>query len=873
MTNTAASECCMDIHKKSPVENAKNELFIDVLAKFRANFFVIDCAAMAVEMSEELANLIETNTAAGLNDFLNGLSAQGREIFESEFAHIGASAEASNEGRYTTLLLKNGSAYRCFLKPVSESGKLSAVTGLVENTNVLSTLSFNYFRSAFEEIPLGVVISTLDGKFIYTNKEFNRWLGYDAADLIGLDAYAITHPDDIAKSLDFRERLLTTESSLQMEKRYQHKDGERFFWGRLFSSMIKDDGGNNIYYFSIIRDITEKVILKSEQRKLLSLVENSVNIMGIFEPDGSCTYINKKGVELLGIEGEADRLSFASMMCKNQHAFLRGQMMPLLASNGRWTGEHALTNMQTNEVFRVENNAVVIPDTEAGGGESIGMIMRDLTREDEWKDALKRSEQNFKNMVMQAPVAMAIFEGDDLLITVANHTMLALWNKTEADILNRRLIDVFPEFSNNFVFKEIQEVYQRGVEKYGQHVEVDFVTNNISEQRYYTYVFSPLYDNKNKIKGVINAAIDVTEQTIAKRKIQESEEKFKRLILEAPMATALYKGKYFEIEVANEAMIRLWGKDESVIGKKLIDALPELKDQPFIGILNEVFESGVAYHTSSQPANLVVNGQLQTFWFNFTYKPIRDEHGQVIGIINSAVDITEQALLQKQKDEFLGIASHELRTPVTSIKAYTQVLESIFLEKGNEQEAVMLGRMDKQINKLTNLIDDLLDVTKIQAGKMVFNNCNFNLNDLAAKVVADFEHLHKKHEVIVELSEDVIVLGDRDRIGQVMINLLTNAAKFSPDADKIVVRTKRDGEMIRFSVQDFGVGISAENQTRLFEQFYRVHSTSLKGMSGLGLGLFICREIISRQQGKMTVESKAGEGSTFSFSLPFVLNH
>lgn len=855
--------------KTSAADEAKNEILNDLLSKFRVDYFLIDTITKSIEMSAGIAMQMGCAKMDSFENFLNSLPPHGRELLEKSLRRVTEKREEFADGITTTLLLKNRSTHKCILKPILRNEEIIAITGLIENTDVLSTLSFSYFKTAFDEIPLAIVISTLDGKFIYNNKEFSRWLGYEEGELTGLDTSDITHPEDIAASAAFREALLTTAGSMQMEKRYLHKNGKQVFWGRLFSSMIKDDDGEKRYYFSIIRDITEKVKLENDQRKLLSLVENSVDMMGLFDPDGRCTYINKKGIELLGIDSDTEHLHFASIMCKKQYQFLRDYMMPQLAANRYWTGEHSLTNMRTNKSFRVENNAIVIPD-KLGGNESIGMILRDLTRDNEWKDALKRSEQNFKNMVMQAPVAIAIFEGEDITTTVANHTMLAVWNKKEEEVLNRQLIAAFPELANSIVYKEIREVYNTGVPKHGQNVEVELIKNKVLEKGYYTYVFAPLNDDENKIKGVIAAAIDVTDQTVAKRKIQESEAKFRRLILEAPMATALYKGKSFEIEVANEAMIRLWGKDESVIGRKLIDALPELEDQPFIGILTEVFETGIAYHTSSQTADLVVDGKLQTFWFNFTYKPIHDENGNVIGIINTAVDITEQALLQRQKDDFLGIASHELRTPVTSIKAYTQVLESIFAEKGNEQEAMMLRRMDKQINKLANLIDDLLDVTKIQAGKMVFNDQNFKFNELIKEIIADFEHVHQKHVITTHFSEDVDVFGDRDRIGQVLINLLTNAAKFSPDADSIIVETKRCEAGIQCSVKDFGVGIPKENQTHLFEQFYRVNPTILKGMSGIGLGLFICREIIHRQHGKMFVESDTGVGSTFSFTLPIV---
>lgn len=351
--------------------------------------------------------------------------------------------------------------------------------------------------------------------------------------------------------------------------------------------------------------------------------------------------------------------------------------------------------------------------------------------------------------------------------------------------------------------------------------------------------------------------------------MEESEKRFRSLILEAPMATALYVGEDQVIELANEAMLKLWGKDAAVIGKKLADAVPELEGQPFIPILKEVYRTGQAYHTDQQQANLVVNGKLQSFWFNFTYKPLHGADGKVYAILNMATDITRQVQLQQQKDEFIGIASHELKTPVTSIKAYAQVLEAIFREKGYEKETTMLSRMGIQINKLTNLISDLLDTTKIQAGKLMFNERWFNFNQLVEEAVEDMRRTTSKHTIVVQLGESSgDTFADPERIAQVITNLLSNAIKYSPDSDQIVVSTGEAEGQVRLCVKDFGVGIAPEKHEKVFEQFYRVSGDKQHTFPGLGLGLYISSEIIKREGGRIWVESVEGKGANFCFTLP-----
>jgi PAS domain S-box-containing protein len=245
-----------------------------------------------------------------------------------------------------------------------------------------------------------------------------------------------------------------------------------------------------------------------------------------------------------------------------------------------------------------------------------------------------------------------------------------------------------------------------------------------------------------------------------------------------------------------------------------------------------------------------------------------NSEGDFIGHIGSCSDITEQKNLQQQKDDFIGIASHELKTPVTSIKAYTQVLERMVVKTGQTKEAQMISKMDGQLNRLTSLIGDLLDVTKINSGKLQFNDRTFDFNSLVQELMEDLQRTTNKHTLVENLKETGMIYADRERIGQVITNLITNAIKYSPHADKIIIHTDlKDGE-VNVCVEDFGIGISKDKLEKVFEQFYRVSGDMQHTFPGLGLGLYISSEIIKREGGRIWVESIEGKGSTFCFSLP-----
>lgn len=263
---------------------------------------------------------------------------------------------------------------------------------------------------------------------------------------------------------------------------------------------------------------------------------------------------------------------------------------------------------------------------------------------------------------------------------------------------------------------------------------------------------------------------------------------------------------------------------------------------------------------------LHVDGNIH--WVAASGKPQFSHDGKFTGYIGAFVDITEQKKLQQQKDEFIGIASHELKTPITSIKAYTQILERMLMKSGNVNDAGMMRKMDAQINRLTSLIGDLLDVTKINTGKLQFNDRYFDFDELLAELMEDLQRTAGQHTLIANASPVGLVYGDRERISQVIINLVTNAVKYSPQSDRVIIDvTLKDGEL-NFSVQDFGIGIASKNLTKVFDQFYRVSGDMQNTFQGLGLGLYISAEIIRREGGKIWVTSKEGEGSTFYFSLP-----
>ncbi|MCB7482120.1 PAS domain S-box protein [Christiangramia sediminis] len=513
---------------------------------------------------------------------------------------------------------------------------------------------------------------------------------------------------------------------------------------------------------------------------------------------------------------------------------------------------------------------------------------------------------------------------------------------------------------------------------------------------------SPKYNSEGAYEGMIGTVIDINEEKIKEQLIREKQHRIRSIIEEADVATALYTGREMKIEMANDAMIELWGKDHSVIGKTLHEALPELEGQPFHELLQNVYTTGKTYWGKEDPVDLVINNKLHTGYFNFTYKALSDEKGEIYGILNMAVDVSEivesKKLLkdseeryrqmadlmpekvsnidpqgnvvyfnqgwldytglskeefeeqglnsfispaekdefekawnysletgndfemelrylnkkgkykwhlnraeaitdangdiqlwictateiqkikaeEKRKEDFLKLVSHELKTPVTSIKGYVQLLLSLLKsEKGVPLTAIpfqtSLERIDQQVVRLTRLISEMLDLSRIEKNKLVLKKENFSLNKLIAETIQDINYTNTQYNIKLTEEFDCNIYADKDRIGQVLINLVTNAIKYSPENQDIEVKIEKEGKnKVAVSVIDSGIGIDKENQKKIFKRFYRIDFKHEDTYSGFGIGLYLANEIMRRHNGKISVDSEKDKGSVFTFSLDVV---
>ncbi|MGM9506564.1 PAS domain-containing protein [Larkinella sp. GY13] len=266
--------------------------------------------------------------------------------------------------------------------------------------------------------------------------------------------------------------------------------------------------------------------------------------------------------------------------------------------------------------------------------------------QDSTAQGMARVDEHFGNLIAQAPVAISILSGENLVIDTANNAMLELWGK-DASILNHPLSDALPELKDQGFIDLLKTVYETGVPHYGFETLAQLQRNGQREDAYFNFAYAPLRENGKHITDVMVLATEVTPQVQAKMALKESEQRFRNLIEEAPAAMSLFVGPDMIVELPNEAMLKFWGKGDTVIGKPLREALPELVGQPFLDILDEVYRTGVEFSSQESEAVLVVDGKPGIYYFNFTYKPLRNADGEVYAILDVAIDVTEQVLARR----------------------------------------------------------------------------------------------------------------------------------------------------------------------------------------------------------------------------------
>ncbi|MBX4210758.1 PAS domain-containing protein, partial [Candidatus Parcubacteria bacterium] len=343
---------------------------------------------------------------------------------------------------------------------------------------------------------------------------------------------------------------------------------------------------------------------------------------------------------------------------------------------------------------------------------------------------------------------------------------------------------------------------------------------------------------------------EIAHRKIAEKKLTEAYDRLEQII-ESTSDGFFSIDREWRYTYLNHVALREAEKNrDELIGRQMTEVFPNSINAPFHKKYKEAMEKNIPMEFEECI--------LGTWWEIRAY-PFSE------GLSVFYRDVTDRKLLDQRKDEFISMASHELKTPVTTIKLYTELLQKIVKE---DKPSTYLTHMMDQLDRLAKLITDLLDLSKMQVGKLQFNKNYFDLVKLVRDTCEMIQKTTKKHTIVVRTKLRNKVWGDKDRIGQVVINLLTNAIKYSPQGDTIIVTVSQKKKTAIMSVQDFGIGIEQGYKDKIFNRFYQGGSESGKTFPGLGIGLYLAKIIVENHGGTIDADSVLGKGSLFTVILP-----
>ena len=370
----------------------------------------------------------------------------------------------------------------------------------------------------------------------------------------------------------------------------------------------------------------------------------------------------------------------------------------------------------------------------------------------------------------------------------------------------------------------------------------------------------------------------------ARRDAELQKQHLRSLFMQAPTPIIIFRGPDHVVELANPMTCQMWGRTEAeVIEKPLLEALPELRDQPFKAPLDGVLRSGLPYLGKEIPARIDRHGdgRFDTVYFNFVFAPLRGVDGEIEGVLAVAFDVTDEVTARNEmsqlraaaeaanetKDEFLAMLGHELRNPLAPILTALQLMTLRGDGSGLKERTVI----DRQVRHLVRLVDDLLDVSRIARGKIELRTQTVDIAEIvAAAVEATSPALEERfHRLEIDVPRGLVLHGDATRLTQIVVNLLSNAAKYTEPHGRIRIDARQDDGLIELRVTDSGIGISADMLPRVFDMFTQERQALDRSHGGLGLGLTIVRSLVALHGGTIEAHSDGvGTGSEFVIRLP-----
>ncbi|HEX6041591.1 ATP-binding protein [Longimicrobium sp.] len=569
------------------------------------------------------------------------------------------------------------------------------------------------------------------------------------------------------------------------------------------------------------------------------------------------------------MEAHADRLSGANERLRESNAALEEARRALQARNDLLADQQMELELVNTQLQ--ENAAELEVQTEAL---------------DEAVAALRASETRFRSVLEQAPLAVAVMEGPEHVYTLVS-PRYAQTPGGGRPLLGRSIREAFPELDGQGFAELMDRVYASGEPYFAPErtVWLDRDGDGLVEEYFFDVGYQPLRHADGSVYGIASVAADVTDKVRALREAEaarqaeaHARQHLTRTFEQAPVAIAVLEGPEHVFTLANPPYARLVG-GRPLLGRSIREAFPELAPLGIYDVLDRVRRTGEAFVAEEMRVELRYGAdETQELVLNFTYEPLRDEAGAPYAVAVVAIDVTDQVRgrelaegANRAKAEFLANMSHELRTPLNAIAGYADLL---LLGVRGELASDVRGdveRIRRSGQHLLSLINDILNFARVEAGQLRYQlepvSVGALLADLEALVTPQVNQRGLRY--VSPDSPEAMALADEEKTRQIVLNLVTNAIKFTDPGGTITVTYARADDGVRIHVADTGRGIPAEQVGRIFDPFVQVdrHLTA-DSQQGVGLGLAISRDLARGMGGDLRVESTVGRGSVFTLTLP-----
>jgi len=510
----------------------------------------------------------------------------------------------------------------------------------------------------------------------------------------------------------------------------------------------------------------------------------------------------------------------------------------------------------TNEELAASNEEFAATNEElAAVNEELATTIDELAEaQAQLKTALEdtaRSEKLFRSIVLNIPNSLIIvIDRDHRYITIEGDIMERM-GFDRKDYEGKHPTEVGPAER----YEATRHLYDRMMS--GETFSIERKADTGED---YMVHFVPLKNEQNEVEAGLIIALDISE-------IKQAEEKSAKLaaIIDSSDDAIVSKTLESVITSWNDSAERMFGYTaDEIIGETIYKIIPPDRYEEEPAILSRLKKGERVEHFETKRQRK--DGTLLDI--SVTVSPVKDKSGKIIGLSKIARDITERKLDENRKNDFIGMASHELKTPLTSLSALLQVVGA---KLKNNPDTFLSGAMEKaniQVKRMTSMVNGFLNISRLEAGKIQIDKQPFNLGELLQEITEEARLISGSHHIMLESCETVTVNADRDKISSVLSNLVSNAVKYSPRGTYIRLNCRVSEKKVTVSVADEGMGIPSQDLPQIFDRYHRVESENTRHISGFGIGLYLSAEIIKRHDGEIWAESEMGVGSTFYFSLP-----